>query len=185
MVDGKSTGKTDVQAALGMISATTTITVGNPVLQTIVVTPVNPARAKGTKLSFTATGTNGTAPYTNFGTIQVLTGPASISYAQYNTVSNLTQAIYFVANGGGDECARCLGRHPRRDRRSRLGAQRQLTRRVALGSPAEAEVSALTSRTTRRPAWAYSVGGVSTQPAASTTARTSTNAGNRRRARRA
>jgi uncharacterized protein YjdB len=63
-----ATGTSTISAKLGSISGSTVLTVTDPALQSIAVTPANPSIAKGLKQQFTATGTysdNSTADLTS------------------------------------------------------------------------------------------------------------------------
>jgi trimeric autotransporter adhesin len=57
VVSSFATGNTTVQASLGSVIQSTTLTVSSVGLQSITVTPANPTIAKGTLVKFTATGT--------------------------------------------------------------------------------------------------------------------------------
>jgi len=55
MITARRAGTSTINATLGGLNGATTVTVANRVLQSIVVTPANPAVSAGQKLQFTAT----------------------------------------------------------------------------------------------------------------------------------
>jgi hypothetical protein len=57
LVTSVATGSTTIQASLGSVVQSTTLTVSNVALASIAITPANPTISKGTLLKFTANGT--------------------------------------------------------------------------------------------------------------------------------
>jgi hypothetical protein len=84
LAHGAGAGTTTIQAALGGVTGSTTLTVTAATLVSIDVTPANPSVAKGTSQQFTATG-----HYTD-GTTQPLTATVTWASVQTNiaTISN-------------------------------------------------------------------------------------------------
>lgn len=56
MATSAGAGSTTISAAMGGVSASTTLTVGSPQLVSVSVTPVNPSISRGATVQFTATG---------------------------------------------------------------------------------------------------------------------------------
>ena len=62
VVTGVGAGSSVITAKVGAVSGTVTVAVGAPVLQSIAITPANPAVASGATQAFTATGTYSLGP---------------------------------------------------------------------------------------------------------------------------
>ena len=93
LVSGVAPGSSTIQAAMGSVAGSTTLTVTAAVLSSIAVTPANPSISDGTSQQFTATGT-----YSD-GSTQNLTN--LVSWSSSNPADLISASGLAAANGVG------------------------------------------------------------------------------------